>query len=326
MAPVIAGCDEQQVEADIATRPVSGTPPASAVEVVAVVREHVAAVQAELAWFQRSFEESRASGESPQLRQDLQELLCTRDELEVSRNTAVARAETLASEKQSLLEIQARLESELRSQRQRLEEVRRYLRHKEIHLQEITGRTPIAIPYAEPSSMSSADPGLGDDADMLGCGVPTFDDSMLASSELHLVATLGDMSIGKQSRSQAIKALRTCQKELYSEQKLKERLEKRILKDREQLQKLMEISERRREEIRELNKRCTKAELISGAFTEALSGHLPRKGVKEAILHATRAKVGKSGSQPFGGAADDAMPSLSRKQPAPNVFSRLMAS
>lgn len=256
--------------------------------------------------------------------------------LQVDFDCAKSRAERLAYEKEELLAAQARLEADLRVARHTLEETKRRLQHREMDLQHLTGRQVETMLEADlPASPSQAGESTAANAAANGG---------LTSPVLRSVAESARPMMSL-SRPQAIAALKAAQGELRDERKRRERLERRITKDKERLERLMSVAERQRDEIRSLQKRCSTSEAATQECMNRLHESLAHTSALQAALHGspsappdhfandtcaevsaiqsanspTVAASKKPSTPPFGGRAGSgaSSPSMSRQQSAP---------
>mmetsp|Transcript_89310 Transcript_89310/g.168266 ORF Transcript_89310/g.168266 Transcript_89310/m.168266 type:complete len:421 (+) Transcript_89310:94-1356(+) len=192
--------------------------------------------------------------------------------LQVDFDGAKARAERLTYEKEELLGAQAQLEADLRRSRQSLEDMGRRLRHREMDLQQLTGKPPELVVEAEDESFRN-EPSANQNAA-----------AALVSPALRAVAESA-RPLNNLSKSQAIAALKATQAELKDERKRRERLERRIQKDRERLERLMSVAERQRDEIRSLQKGYSSEAMVQDSVYNSLAQTSPlHAGPHHALL------------------------------------------
>lgn len=238
--------------------------PATA-QALATARSHLAAVTQELNCIQQHFGgpgagaalgarsgsqgQGGAGGAGAAGGVDLQAVERMVRHLEVDRDNARARAERLQGEKEELVAAQARLEADLRAARRNLEEIGCRLRHREIDLQRLSNATEglpreELSPFAEHAGLVSAE-GPKVVSDYSG-------KDALASPMLHAI-TLSGVGLHRpgapMTKQQALASLRAAHAQLYQEQKHREGLERRMMKDRERLERFMAVAERQRNEI-----------------------------------------------------------------------------
>jgi len=222
------------------------TPPSQ--EALAAARAHLAAVAEELASIQEAFVDGSASERGgSEVANQFRSLKQNAKHLEVDRDRAVAKAKRLEDEREELLAALARLEAELRSARKEVEDVKRRLRHREMDLQQATGRV---VEEAGPleGTCQAPPPGLAS---------PTLQRE--ASEAQQVVATNRRQPVGPPTKAQALTALRECQAELQHERKSRDRTERRSRKDRERLERVLAVAERQRREIDALREVATTA-------------------------------------------------------------------
>lgn len=246
---------------------------------LAMARAHLAAVSEELAMLSEQFGAAQSEGEavaaveldryninkvsnkdgdfSVQQQERIMRLERAVRHLQVDFDGAKARAERLTYEKEELLGAHARLEADLRFSRQSLVDARRRLQHREMDLQQLTGKPAQMVVEADDEPFQN-----GPSVDPNAAGA-------LKSPAMHAIAESA-RPLNTLSRSQAIAALKASQAELKEERKRRERLERRIQKDRERLERLMSVAERQRDEIRSLQKHCSSEVMCQDSLYNSL--------------------------------------------------------
>lgn len=199
---------------------------------------------------------------------ELYELRRALKHLEVDCEGAKQRAKRLEADKQELLDTQERLEAELRSVQRQLTEAKRVIRHQEIDLHRLKG-TPI------PDGMDNEDivhedplPTEDTVSTMKGEALSTDKDALLSPS----LNTLAQNGLGHQahsrstsqlSKSQLTSALKKKEVELGAELKRREKLEQRVTKDRDRLERLVTLAEKQRLENEGLRKVASQAQAFA---------------------------------------------------------------
>lgn len=224
-------------------------------------RAHLVAVAQEISWIQENFSRANAVMMSPgndAMTKTLKSLERDLKHLQVDRDCANARAQRLASEKDELVRAHARLEADLRATRQVLDETRRRLSHREMDLQLLRGGAATNN-VGEPAKWEAGDEHLElQESPVNESGEPhspPSEDDQLASPVMNSLAhQLAGLSAVKpraaMSKKQALAVLRATQLELVQEKKRRERLEKRLQKDHDRLQRLVALARRQREDIK----------------------------------------------------------------------------
>jgi len=262
-------------------------------ESLASARAHLAAVAEELAMIQsqvdQSFadqnagpadvDDSRERERSEQRERDAiliqskQELERQKRHLEVDLECANTRADRFAQEKEELLAVKARMAEDLRGVRKLLEEARLQQQHRDMEHRKLGG-------YA-----------LGPPDSSLGIREPSPEPIVGVMIEQ---AGLGPKPANAMSKQQAVAALRTARADLLEERKRRERLERRVQKDKERLERLVAVAEAQQGEIRSLEKRCWDSEVCA----EDCQGRLQKSEAdNEALMAALQGKSpGSKGS------------------------------
>lgn len=152
------------------------------------------------------------------------------------------KVESLEEEKRELLQVQSRLQAQVRALQQRTEESEQKLQHQELDMRSMVTSDSLS---AGPSQLLSAGPSqiLEGDPSTLE-GVPR--------------------GLEKMSRAQAISALQLLHHELDKERKAREKAERRAQKCLERLHRLMGTVERQRDDMSIMEKRCRAMESIAG--------------------------------------------------------------
>eukprot|EP00746_Dinoflagellata_sp_MGD_P167618 gnl/MRDRNA2_/MRDRNA2_98398_c0_seq1.p1 gnl/MRDRNA2_/MRDRNA2_98398_c0~~gnl/MRDRNA2_/MRDRNA2_98398_c0_seq1.p1 ORF type:complete len:590 (+),score=125.49 gnl/MRDRNA2_/MRDRNA2_98398_c0_seq1:107-1876(+) len=151
------------------------------------------------------------------------------------------KVESLEEEKRELLQVQTRLQNQVRALQQRTEESEQKLQHQELDMRSMVTSDSLS---AGPSQLLSAGPSIleGDPSTLEG--VPR--------------------GLEKMSRAQAISALQLLHHELDKERKAREKAERRAQKCLERLHRLMGTVERQRDDMSIMEKRCRAMESIAG--------------------------------------------------------------
>jgi hypothetical protein len=300
-----------------------------ATKALAEARIQIAAVAEELATIQSQFGDGRLLGsdsasQSPDgamPNESYQQLEKVVRHLQVDLECASERAEQLAAEKEELLHAQARTEADLRLAQKSLEEMHLRLQHTEMS----RGREPPAFPSNTPKEFESESRGMS---------VP----SPLQEAAKLSLASKPALALSKQ---QAAAMLRAAQVELREERKCRDRLERRIKKDKERLERLVAVAETQMKENMVLQKRCAQSEEHAQECSSHLQQALEHSRALEMELEGFRRDSwdmdigGKRPTQPPLGSrgnsrGNSSSGSMSRQQSAPtrlpNVPNTLAAS
>jgi len=295
-------------------------------QALSVARTHLAAVAEELATMQSQFDKSfsdpavaaAADAREREARereaffiQSKQELERDKRHLRVDLQGANARADRVAQEKEELMAAKSRLEDDLRGVRKLLEETRIHQQH------------------------SDMDRKLGDDADADSFLGPLPDSLLGMSSEklspddrqklkgvVFEQAGSAPKPANDMSKQQAIVALRTARTDVLEERKRRERLERRVQKDKERLERVASLAEAQQVEIRSLEKRCRESEACAEDYLVQLQESVCHGEALKAALQAPRLDSHRMSSEPdssripssFGGQMS---PPMQRHQSAP---------
>lgn len=301
----------------IATTTVGSTLPSSEgggssdAAALSAARAHLAAVSEELALLQRHFDDERSSAElaaaekaaaqademrrrasrqgapvdeATRVRQELQLQVA---QLEVDLESANARADRLAAEKQALLGAQARMEASLRNARADMEELRRQLGHRDLELQRLGGAAQggkaflkalpreMAAPASDPQQ--PAPPKEAKAAGGPGAAV------RLECEVLSGVTETVAKPLPMLSKQQALAALVAAQVELREERKRRAQLERRIQKDKERLERFVNVAEQQSGEIRSATGRAEHAEAAAVEWMLLFQEGQARSGAPVAV-------------------------------------------
>jgi len=308
-------------------------------QALAAARAHLAAVAEELATIQRQCDDAFASGaggippevtearerererelekqrqsesQIASLVQSKQDLERERRHLDVDLECANAKADRLALEKDELVTAHARMGEELQAMRKQLELTRLNQQHRDMEQRKLLDEGLGPLP----------DSPLGTNSEKLP---PSMD------MELADQAGLAPKPANNMSKHQAVAALRTTRADLVEERKRRERLERRVQKDKERLERCVAVAEAQRGEIAMWQKRCYEAEMCAEECLGRLQDSMAQS---ESLKYALQAPPGTKGSNktssepgssrlatpPFGGkgANGPMSPSLLRQQSAP---------
>lgn len=174
--------------------------------------------------------------------------------LEVDCQGAKAKASRLEAEREALIAAQERLEAGLRAAREALAETRRQLKHKEIEVAQLSAGKPALAFYPEGKSS-------GRSVNETALATQREED-LLAAPALNVMAQTvsGARRSPTHTRQQLAEALRATQAQLLQEQKHSAKLERRVQKDRERMERLVALAEQQRDEIGDLRRRTGFAE------------------------------------------------------------------
>mmetsp|Transcript_73998 Transcript_73998/g.176117 ORF Transcript_73998/g.176117 Transcript_73998/m.176117 type:complete len:413 (+) Transcript_73998:97-1335(+) len=271
-------------------------------EALAAARAHLAGVLQQVEWLHKRIEQEKDSviGAADRDRQTIEGLRREIRHLQVDLQHAHKKTDQLSAEKQELLQVQARLEGELRTTRDALETSKQRLRHRSTDVQQLARQlinadmTPVVpvsprleslpdLPEEEPSSQQQAsrtgqtgpqsstgdpDPSWTTAQD----GLPMQSSWLTASSDEvalrnPMLQAVTELSIAKAqkptSKAQALAAVKAAQMELLRERRKREKLERNLQKDHAHLLQLVAVTRQQREEIR----------LLEGYAEEATRGN-----------------------------------------------------
>lgn len=261
-------------------------------------RAHLAAVAQELATIQNQFDQSlqqsavveeeeevKRPSQTDILIQANQELEKEKRHLEVELSCAEAKATRLSSEKEALLAAEARLEADLRAVRKNLEDVMLYHQHTAMDSKKV-GQDPDAIQAPVPAQVAG-------------------DKNPSALQEAAALMKPGNMM----SKQQAIAALRATRTDLLEERKRREKLEKRVQKDKERLERLVAVAESQQTEIKMLQKRCFESEVCAEECLARL---------QESVAHSEALKQALQGPRPISKGSNIAGVDLPSRGGTPN--------
>mmetsp|Transcript_78569 Transcript_78569/g.244149 ORF Transcript_78569/g.244149 Transcript_78569/m.244149 type:complete len:384 (+) Transcript_78569:78-1229(+) len=308
---------------DAALDPAAPDPDSS--QALIAAREQLATVSEELAFLQRQLDCGPA-GDEPPVRgahtaahagdsRAARALEVQLRHLEVDRDEANTRAARLAKEKDGLQAVQLRLEAELHDTRRSLAETRRHLRHRELDLQQYTGHVPADLEPSSPGSGST--PKADMPQELAQPASPIKDDGFelpaaWAASTRSRVTDLS-RTTGSTSKQQILASLRAAQAELREERLAREKLERRVRKDRERMEGLVALAERQRSEIGLLRRRgdlfeayaweCERKLKQNSAQPEVLSPGAEGVGVvlDASMIEGALAAEAAKPQSPFGG-------------------------
>mmetsp|Transcript_84777 Transcript_84777/g.133930 ORF Transcript_84777/g.133930 Transcript_84777/m.133930 type:complete len:347 (-) Transcript_84777:36-1076(-) len=285
---------------------------------LSAARAHLAAVAEELATIQSHFSDGRiparsesSSHQGAMANQAQQDLERSFRHMQVDLEQANARADRLAQEKEELLNAQARLEADLRAARQSLETMRLRVQHLEVDQRKqgvasepmLGGEEFISYVAKEEKGLDSEKP-------------PPV--SLRAATE-PMLAPRPAMTLSKQ---QAVAALRAVQVELMQECKRRARLEQRVQKDQERLERVVAVAEAQQKENRALQKRYLQAEAhaqgcLSRLYQVSLQASRPDSSAEATLDISTRHLA----TPPFGGyvgnQGSSSSASMTRQKSAP---------
>jgi hypothetical protein len=296
-----------------------GSTDSTGAQALAVARAHLAAVAEELASIQEiayrgPLEDERVDAEGWE--QERQELLLKIRHLEVDKEGANERADKLAQEKEELLAAQARMEAEVRTSRKNLEEAHLRIQHHEVDLRKRGGA-------GVDSLLSLKLPAKG-----------AADDSMDKPSPAPLKEVADQAGLAPRpaillSKQQAVATLRAAQVELREERKRRERLERRVQKDKERLDRFVYVAEGMQDENRQLKQRCQETEASAQECLSRLKECMEENRVLHRAVYGARQRskdsMEMSGAQssdsgttsPFASRTGSPGTKLSRNQSAP---------
>lgn len=224
---------------------------------------------------------------------EIQALRAALRHLKVDREEANERADRLAREKEELLAAHARMETELRHTRRNLGETRRRLRHREIDLQQYTGKAPM-----EPLDMSES--------------VDTLDEGDSLSSPM--LRSLVPAS----SKKEGV-AVQRLQAELQEKEARQQKMDRRMRKERERVEGLVVLAERQHDEISCLRRQRAASNAYAGQCEQRLKESIAQKDVwQSAVRNSAPAGEMQSGNSAAGSSGAGGGRGMQRHQSAPN--------
>lgn len=294
-------------------------------QALAAARAHLEGVAQELAMIQNQFghvpapaprveiEEVAQAPAVPteaeirmQIKQGTIELEREKRHLEVDLDCANQRADRLATEKEELLAAQARLEGDLRQARKIIEEFHLQQQHRDMDLRKAGGPEAVALVVGSPmdraeSPERAAPAPLGQVADAAG------------------LAPRPAITLSKQ---QAVAALRAAQAELRDERKRRDRTDRKMLKDKERMERLVAVAEAQQNEIRTLRMRCGQSEASAQEYGGRLNQAAQHSSALQMSLQGPRPISRGSNTSDSGGAGGSG-PSMFRQQSAPTFLPKV---
>jgi len=211
-------------------------------------------MNSEMAWLAQQLDENApemememaatgmSQGEAGPSPEEMRGIIQDMRHLQLDLDFCQRKVETLEAEKRELLQVQSRLQAQVRVLQQRTEESEQKLQHQELDMRSMVASDSLS---AGPSQLLSAGPSqiLEGDPSTLE-GVPR--------------------GLEKMSRAQAISSLQLLHHELHNERKSREKAERRAEKCLERLHRLMGTVERQRDDMSIMEKRCKAMESIAG--------------------------------------------------------------
>jgi len=253
---------------------VAGAGPSA--EALSAARSHLGQVVQQIEWLHMRIDQEKDSaiGVADRDRQTIDGLRREVRHLQVDLQHSNKQSEQLVAEKQELLQVQVRLETELRAAREALEASKQQLRHRSTDVHQLARQlvnadmTPVVpvSPRVEATSEElghdSHDSAATRNGDSLGEEPkgqqrsqgqlpPQGDDASLRNPMLQAVTELSSAKAQMpSSKAQALAAVKAAQAEAQWERKKREKLEKLLQKDHSRLLKLVAVTQQQREEIR----------------------------------------------------------------------------
>mmetsp|Transcript_41950 Transcript_41950/g.96272 ORF Transcript_41950/g.96272 Transcript_41950/m.96272 type:complete len:432 (+) Transcript_41950:63-1358(+) len=254
---------------------VAGAGPSA--EALSAARSHLGQVVQQIEWLHRRIDQEKDSaiGVADRDRQTIDGLRREVRHLQVDLQHANKQSEQLIAEKHELLQVQVRLEAELRSARDALEASKQQLRHRSTDVQQLARQlvnadmTPAVLvsprvdasneELAQDSQESAAarnvDAPSEEPKSQQRSQLPpqgsSSDDASLRNPMLQAVAELSSTKAQMpSSKAQALAAVKAAQAEVQWERKKREKLERQLQKDHSRLLKLVAVTQQQREEIR----------------------------------------------------------------------------
>lgn len=263
-------------------------------------REQLAAVVQELTTIGQHIAEGDHHADKEEEANEIHELQRALRHLEVDLEGAKARAARLECEKQELLDTQQRTEDDLQAVRRKLGEAKRVIRHQEMDLRRLQGKPQRDSAHTddegEPSVESTVSAAKGDSvfAEINSLVSPSLSLLDPGSAVIPFPSERSTSSTGK-GKVQLQAALRKKEAELNQEATRREKLEQRVRKDKERLERLIALAEKQQQEMDELRQTASQAQ----AFAKECEGRMRKCFERSHSLHTALYIAG--GGRPGGG-------------------------